>query len=50
MLLKRRIVGKVLVAIDDHAELRAPIAQVIVADHSMAEKPEDAIQGVADYG
>jgi hypothetical protein len=39
----------VLVAVDDHAELRAPVADVVVADHAVAEETQRAAEGVADH-
>ncbi len=39
-----------LVAVDDHAELRAPVAEVVVADRPMAKEAERAAEGVADHG
>ena len=43
-------VQEMLVAVEDHAELRAPVADVIVADRGVAEETEHAAQGVADHG
>jgi hypothetical protein len=40
----------VLVAVNDHPELRAPIPDVIVAGDAMAEKAERADQRVTDHG
>ena len=37
-------IEEVLVAIDDHAELRAPVAKVIVADHRVAQETERAVK------
>ena len=39
-----------LVAVDDHAELGSPVADVVVADDVVAEGAEDAAEGVADDG
>ena len=36
------VVEEVLVAVDDHAELRAPVADVVVADHAVAEESQRA--------
>ena len=44
------LVAGVLPAPEDHAELRAPVAQVVVADHLMAQGREDPGQAVADHG
>ncbi len=41
---------EMLVAVDDHAELCAPVADVIVADDLMAEEAERAAKGIADHG
>ena len=38
-----------LVPVEDHAELGAPVADVVVADRPVAEEPERAAQGVADH-
>ena len=38
------------VSIDDHPELRAPIADVVIADGLMSEELERAIDAVADDG
>ncbi len=40
----------ILVAIDDHPELRAPVAEVIVADRLVAQELQRAIQAIADHG
>ncbi len=47
---ERRLVDEVLVAVDDHPELRAPVADVVVADHAVAEELQHAVEGVADHG
>jgi hypothetical protein len=39
-----------LVAIDDHSELRAPIAQMVVADYLVPEESQRAVQSIADDG
>ena len=39
-----RFVAGVLPAPEDHAELRAPVAQVVVADHPMPERRIDPRQ------
>ena len=44
------LVPVILPAPEDHAELRSPIAQVIVTDHMMAQGGEDPGQAVADHG
>ena len=41
-------VEKMFVSVKDHAELRAPIADVIVAYHLVAQETQRAAQGVAD--
>ena len=41
-------VQEMLVAVEDRAELRAPVADVIVADRIMAGELQHAAQGVAD--
>ena len=46
----RLAVQEMLVAVKDHAELRAPVADVIVADHFVAGEPQHPPQGVADHG
>src|SRR5262245_17518394 len=38
----------ILVAIDDHPKLRAPIAQVIISNRRVSQKLERPIQTVAD--
>ena len=45
-----RLVAGVLPAPEDHAELRAPVAQVVVADDLVPERREDPRQAVADDG
>ena len=42
-------VGELAVALDDDAELRAPVADVVVADHFVAERAEDLDHGAADH-
>ena len=42
------IVSKMFVAVDDHPELRPPIADVVVRQDAMPEEPKDAIERVAD--
>ena len=37
-------VEEILVAVEDHAELRAPVAEVVVADDVVAEEAERAAQ------
>ena len=44
----RGIVAVVLVTVDENAELRAPVAEVVVADHGMPEEPQDSYERVAD--
>ena len=39
---------KLLVAVDEHAELRAPVAEVVVGDDRVAEEPQEAGERVAD--
>ena len=46
--LVRFLVEKVFVPVQDHAELRAPIADVIVAYHVMAQESQRAAERVAD--
>ena len=48
--LVRRVVSKMLVAVDDHAELRSPIADMVIGEDAMSEEPEDAIERVANHG
>ena len=43
-------VDEMLVAVDDHAELGAPVAEVVVADRVVAEESQHAVEGVADHG
>ena len=43
------IVAAVLPAPEDHAELSAPVAEVVVGDHPVATKPEDSGQRVTDH-
>ena len=43
------LVAEVAPAVEDHAELRAPVADVVVADDRVAEEPQHAAQGVADH-
>ncbi len=38
------------IADDEDAELRAPIAEVIIGDDGVAKRAEDAVDGVADDG
>ncbi len=45
----RLFVAEVAPAVKDHAELRAPVADVVVADDLMAEEPQHAAQRVADH-
>ena len=47
---QRGFVAEVLPPVDDHAELRAPVADVVVADHAVAKKLQHAAEGVADDG
>ena len=42
-------VEKMLIAINNHAELGAPVADVIVANHIMAEEAQCAADGIADH-
>lgn len=49
-LVERPLVDKMFVAVDDHAELGAPIADVIVANHAMAQLVEHAVEGGTDHG
>ncbi len=44
------VVAVVLPAPEDHAELRAPVAQVVVADDLVAERRVDPRQALADHG
>ena len=44
------LVSGVLPAPEDHAELRSPVAQVVVADDMMAQGLEDPGQAVANHG
>ena len=48
--LEPRLVAGVLPAPEDHAELRAPVAQVVVADDPVPERRDDPRQAVADDG
>ena len=43
-------VEKMLVAVEDHAELGAPVADVVVADNLVAEEPQHPAERVADHG
>ena len=43
------LVEEVAVAVKDFAELRAPIAEVVVADDDSAAKGEEAANGLADH-
>ena len=47
---QRRLVAEVLPAIEHHAELRAPVADVIIRDDAMPKEPRHARQTVADDG
>ena len=38
------------VALDEDAELRAPVAEVVVGNHVVAERAVDAVDRVADHG
>ena len=42
-------VEKMFVAVEDHAELRAPVADVVVADDLVAEESQRAAKRVADH-
>src|SRR5205085_2799932 len=42
-------IDEMLVAVNDHPELRAPITNVIVADHTVANEPQRAAESVADH-
>jgi hypothetical protein len=46
----RGFVDEVFVAVDHHAELSAPVAQMIIADHGVAAKSQESAEGVADDG
>ena len=48
LLLEIGVDDKVLVAVNDHAELSAPVAQVIVANHTMAEESKHSTECIAD--
>ena len=48
--LQRRAIEQIFPAVNDHAELRAPIADVIVADDFVAEKGGDPRERVAQDG
>jgi len=37
------------VALDQQAELRPPVAQMVVGDHTVAEGAVDAVKGIADH-
>ena len=41
--------AKVFVTVNDHAELRAPIAEMVVADDMVAAKSQQSAQRVADH-
>src|SRR5436190_18703558 len=45
---KRGLVKEMLKAVEKNAELRSPVAEVIVADDLVSEKTQQARQGVAD--
>ena len=47
--LERRTIEKILVPVNDHPELGAPVAEMIVADRAVPEKLQDSIQRVADH-
>ncbi len=47
--LECRFVDEVLVAVDDHAKLRPPVTEVIVRNHAVPKKSQDAGQGIADH-
>ena len=46
----RRRVPQVLVAVQQHPELRAPVAEVVIADHLVPQEPQRAADGVPDGG
>ena len=46
--LERRLVAEVLVAVEQDAELRAPVAEVVVGDDRVAQEAQQPRQGVAD--
>ncbi len=50
MLTKGLLVDEMLVSVNDHAELGAPVAQMVITDHAVAEELQGAIDGVADDG
>ena len=47
---ERLAIEQMLPSVNHHAELRAPIADVIIADHIVAEKRGDPRQCVAKHG
>ena len=47
---ERLLVQEVLVAVQEHAELRAPVAEVVVGDDAVAQEAQQPGQGVADDG
>ena len=44
-----RVITKVFVAIDDHAELGAPVTQVIVADDLVTQELKCAAKSISDH-
>ena len=44
-----RLVARVFPSPEDHAELRAPVAQMVVSNHTMAQRRVDPGQAVADH-
>ena len=45
-----RLVTCVFPAPEDHPELRAPVAQMVVSNHTMPQRGVDPGQAVADHG
>ena len=43
-------IREMLEAVDDHPELRAPIAEMIVADDAMAQETQRPTECVANHG
>ena len=44
------LVAKMLVTVENHPELGAPVTQMVVAHHAMPDEPKRAAQAVADHG
>ena len=48
ILLESFLVKEMFIAVDDHSELGAPVTDVVIARHRVADEPQDAADGITD--